>query len=438
LRAAIEWSYDLLDEGEKQLFRRVAVFVGGLTLEAIEAVCNMEGDLSIDVLDGTESLVSKSLLRQAEGVDREPRFVMLETICEFAREELEASGEEEELRRRHAEYFLALAEEAEPRLHGPNQLEWLGLLEEEHDNLRAALNWAQESDHVDMVLRLVGSLWSFWNLHSHFTEGRERISSALLSEQPNLSMPGAAKALYGAGFLAWKQGDNAAAQSLFRTSLALFRERGDKLGLAMSLSSLARAVRNEQDDISSQLMSEESLALAREVGDKAVISFALTGLGHLAVARGDYDQARSLYEESLAMRREMGDQYSISISLNNMGNVALNQGDYARARSLLEESLAIHRELGEKQAIAVSVVGLGGVAAGMGQAERGARVLGAAGALLEAIHANLAPEDRILYEQGVAAARAQMSEEEFEKAWAEGRAMSMEQAVEYALEDSDE
>jgi predicted ATPase len=207
LRGTIEWSHDLLDKGERTLFARLAVFSGGRTLEAIAAVCDAEGDLPVDALDGVESLLEKSLLRQEEGPEGEPRFVMLETIHEFARERLQASGEAEEVRRLHAEHFLALAEEAEPKLTAPDQVAWLEQLEAEHDNMRAALAWLLEQEEANLALRLEGALWRFWYVHTHLTEGRRWLEEAL-AKNGRVSASVRAKALNGAGVLALTQCDN--------------------------------------------------------------------------------------------------------------------------------------------------------------------------------------------------------------------------------------
>ena len=206
LRATIEWSYALLDEGEQLLFARLAVFSGGRTLEAIEAICDAEGDLPVDAFEGVSSLLDKSLLRQEEGPNGEPRFVMLETIHEYAREKLEESAEAEEIKRAHAEYFLTLAEEAYPELKGANQLEWLESLEAEHDNMRAALSWALERKEVEVALRLGGALWWFWSVRGYHSEGRRWLEEALAIDG-RVSPESRAMALAGVGELASDQGD---------------------------------------------------------------------------------------------------------------------------------------------------------------------------------------------------------------------------------------
>jgi predicted ATPase len=201
LRATIEWSYALLDEGEQLLFGRLAVFSGGRTLEAIEAICDAEGDLPVDAFDGVSSLLDKSLIRQEEGPNGEPRFVMLETVHEFAREKLQGSGEAEQIKRVHAEYFLTLAEEAYPELKGANQLQWLERLEVEHDNMRAALSWTLERKEVEVALRMGGALWGFWSARGYKSEGRGWLEEALAMDGRG-SPEVRAMALAGVGSLA--------------------------------------------------------------------------------------------------------------------------------------------------------------------------------------------------------------------------------------------
>jgi predicted ATPase len=235
LRATIEWSHALLDEGEQLLFGRLAVFSGGRTLQAIEAICDAEGDLPMDAFEGVSSLLDKSLLRQEEGPDGEPRFVMLETVHEFAREMLEQSGEADEIKRVHAQYFLTLAEEAYPELKGANQLEWLKRLEAEHDNTRAALSWALERKEVEVALRLGGALWEFWSMRGYQSEGRRWLEEALAIDgrgSPELR----AMALAGVGNLAEDQGDYDRAQEACEEGLELLAHEAREPSEAKSLS----------------------------------------------------------------------------------------------------------------------------------------------------------------------------------------------------------
>src|SRR5215216_4477901 len=300
LKATIELSYALLDEGEQLLFGRLAVFSGGRILEAIEAICDAEGDLPVDAFEGGSSLVDKSLLRQEEGPNEEPRFVMLETVHEFAREKLQGSGEAEEIRRTHAEYFLTLAEEAYPELKGANQLQWLERLEAEHDNIRAALSWALERKEAEVALRLGGALWWFWSVRGYRSEGRRWLEESLAIEG-RVSPEVRAMALAGTGVLALDQGDLDRAKEACEEGLEL----------------LAHEVKEA---------SEAKLNL-------------LVWLGWVAWRREEHGQATELFEEGLALSREIRDIWWIATSLSNLAVVSYSQGDYERATELYEESM---------------------------------------------------------------------------------------------------
>ncbi len=579
MRGAIEWSYDLLSEEEKLLFRRMAIFNGGRTLEAIEIVCQLRisdfgmridspshnpqspihNPQSYDVVDIVQSLLDKSLLVEREGSDGEIRYWMLETIHEYAREKLQESGEEEVLGRAHALYFMKLAEEAEPGLIGDNQAHWLNRLEDEHDNLRAALRWAhtgevdergdgeeggdtQEAgatDRAEIGLRIAGAISQFWLTRGYFSEGREQLDGLLSSSTslPPFSRPGRdtlptarysrrAKAHNVAGMLAHRQGEYAAARtaleqglalareigdkpsmarslnilgnladgqgdyqtarSLYEQSLALFRELGDRSGIANALGNLGNVAVSQADYATARPLYEQSLVLDRELGNKRGVAISLLNLGDLAYAQGDYAAAGSLYEQGLTHFREIDDKLGTAISLNDLGSVADGRGDYQTARALYDESLVIFQELGDKRGIAatfnasgaaactqgdyaaagslyeqglthfkemedkrgiaVSLMGLGAIAVMLGAAggtegtnrveaaQRGTRLLGASEDLLESIGAVLEAVDRVLYEKGVASARLQLGDPPFEKTRHEGQAMSMEAAIEYALQ----
>jgi len=275
LKATIEWSYALLDEGERTLFGRLAVFSGGRTLEAIEAICDAEGDLPVDVFEGVSSLLDKSLLRQEEGPNGQPRFVMLETVHEFAREKLGESAEAEEIKRVHAEYFLTLAEEVRPELKMANQLQWLESLEAEHDNMRAALTWALERKEVEVTLRMGGALWWFWSVRGYHSEGRRWLEEALAMDGRG-SPEARAIALAGAGALAFDQGDLDRAQEACEEGLELLANeaREAKLNLLVCLGWVAWE--REEHGRAAELF-EEGLALSREMRDTWWIATSLLG-----------------------------------------------------------------------------------------------------------------------------------------------------------------
>jgi predicted ATPase/class 3 adenylate cyclase/Tfp pilus assembly protein PilF len=358
LRQAIAWSYDLLEAGEQALFRRLAVFARGCTLEAAEAVCQAVHDSaagpgqSLEVLDGVASLLDKSLLRQPEQASGEPRFRMLETIREYGLECLTASGEEPAVRRAHADYYLALVEAAEPALTGPEQAIWLERLEAEHDNLRAALRWAEESREVEIGLRLAGVVCQFWLIRGHLREGQEWLARllGLAGEAPR--MVARAKVLAGAGHMAHNLGDYAAARTLFEEGLTLWREIGDQQGTATSLNDLGWVALIQGDCAVARTLSQESLALWREIGDQQGIATSLHNLGWVAYIQGDYPTACSLHQESLSLRQELGDKRGIAYSLTNLGWAVHKQGNYGQATALLEEALALLQEVGAKQLVA--------------------------------------------------------------------------------------
>ena len=378
LRHAIAWSYDLLEVGEQALFRRLAVFARGCTLEAAEAVCQAVhapaagSGQSLDVLDGVASLVDKSLLRQQEQSSGEPRFTMLETIREYGLECLTASGEEPAVRRGHADYYLALAEAAEPALTGSNQATWLEQLEAEHDNLRGALRWAEESGEAEIGLRLAGALCQFWLIRGHLREGRERLVRLLGLARASPRTAARAKVLTRAGHLAHNLGDFTAARALFEESLALWRELGDQQGIATSLNDLGWVVLCQGDYAMARSLSQEGLALWRELGDQQGIATSLHNLGRVAHCQGDYAAARALHQESLALRRELGDKRGIAFSLTHLGWAMHKHGDYRGATTLLEEALALFQEMGVTQLFALASAFLAEVAHDQGEDGRAA------------------------------------------------------------------
>ncbi|HET9224124.1 MAG TPA: tetratricopeptide repeat protein, partial [Roseiflexaceae bacterium] len=470
LRGAIDWSYDLLETSERALFARLAVLAGGSTFETAEVVCGEA--LEVDLLDGLTSLVEKSLIRQIDGDDGEARFTMLATIREYAREKLEASGEADALCRRHCEHFLALAEQAEPKLTGAQQEEWLKRLECEHDNLRAALSWAIERQEAESAQRLVGALWRFWYTRGYLSEGRRWMEYAL-ALSGRVAAAVRAKALTGAGGLAHAQSDYAQAIALYEESLALRRELGDKRGIAIVLNNLGLLARDRNDYASARARLEEALTVLRDVGDQRSVAGILNNLGMLEHSQEQFARARALYEESLELRRQLGDTRGIVQLLNNLGSEALYQGDAARAQQFFEEnlvlsrkledsrriayslgnlghvalargelalaaaryseSLALLRELEDKRGIAECLEGLAGVAAGQGRFEHAARLWGAAEALRQAISADLSPAERTRHAQMIADARPQVDGAIWAQAWAAGRAMPLEKALAEAI-----
>jgi predicted ATPase/class 3 adenylate cyclase len=474
LRGAIAWSCDLLEEPEKRLFRRLAVFVAGCTLEAAEAVCSADGDLEIDVLEGLASLVDKSLLQQNDLASGEPRFTMLETIREYGLEELEASGEAPAIRRQHAEFFLTQAERRETDV--PARF---ARLERERDNLRAALAWCQEdSASGELGLRLAAALMGLWYWRGPASEAWRWLTAAL-------AHPGAAARTVARGRVLWAaaifagagRADPEVRRELGEESLAIARELGDPQLLGSVLRHLGQMAQNRGELDTAWRLTEESLAADREAGDQGGIAAGLGMLGLYAREQGETEKARAYMDESVARLRELGfiahwgtvNRIQLAVEesdfvfarslaeetlthsrkldfwwvtaqvLGQLGRMATYDGDYAAAKAFWDENLTLSWERGEGQRhnLPGSLEGLAALAAARGESERAACLWGAAAALREtpnhrppagSVGVPAADEPRL------AAVRAALGEEAFTAAWAEGRALSPQQAVEYALQ----
>jgi predicted ATPase/DNA-binding CsgD family transcriptional regulator len=437
LRRTIDWSYSLLEPEEQALFARLAVFAGGCSLEAVEAVCDggtrAEGreasESSASPLDVVGSLVDKSLLRQSEGLEGEPRFTMLETIREYALERFEVTEDAEVWRRRHAEYYLALAERAVPELTGPRQGSWLEQLEREHDNLRAALGWALERDESSTGLRLAAALGRFWEIRGHFGEGRAWLERSL-SRWPDGPAAARALALNASGSLAYHAGDYERAVAFHEQALELRRKLGDRRGMAASLHNLGITALHQLDLDRAEALCEEGRALWREVNDDRGVAISLNSSAILARNRGNHEQARVHYDESLAIFRKLGDSWGVGLVLNNLGRVARDLEDWDQVAVLSSESLALFQELGDRRGVAWVLSNLTVVAGRRGFWEQAARLHGAAEALREAIGAaslGLSPAEIAAHENAVTAARARLGDLAFADAMVSGRAMTADQ-----------
>ncbi len=374
VRNTIAWSYQLLNAGAQTLFRRLAVFAGGWTLDAAEAICHGDGDLPMDVLDGLAALVDQSLVQHTE-IDGPPRFHMLETIREYALEQLAASGEENTIRRRHAVYSVALAEQAEPLLQGPDQRIWLDRLDIEHGNLRAALGWMLERGELELGLRLSAALWRFWLLHGYVSEGQQWLERALA--QPNERIVALrVKALYRLAYFGWWHGsDCAQTGALAEECRTLARDLGDRQSVAWALNSLSRLAHEQGDYPTALAMSEESLALFRALGDTWGQSEILNYLGYMLHHMGDYAAALTQITESLMLARALGDTYLIAIALFLLGTLGQAMGPYRQAESYYTESVALFRSLGEQSFLLWALLGLGIVAQRQGDHARATALL---------------------------------------------------------------
>jgi predicted ATPase/DNA-binding SARP family transcriptional activator/DNA-binding CsgD family transcriptional regulator len=479
LRATLEWSHELLSEAERTLFGRLSVFAGGWTLEAAEEVCSGEGVEQDDVLEMLSELVDKSLVvvESSPGEEGVPRFRMLEPIRQYGQERVEESGTAEWVMERHAKYCLALAQQAEPELEGAHQIRWMDRLEAEHDNLRAALSWALEGGQAELGLRLAGALRLFWVGHSHYREGRRWYEEGL-KRGHSAPQHMRANALAGAGLFTKALGDLELARERLEDGLVLYRQVGDRRGAATclrllgdtflelgdweraealleeglalaresgsirytcnALSTLSYMAASRGDLERAKALGEESLAIAREAGDTTAAAFASQHLAITAMLGGDYERAQTLFEATLEMTRITGNREGQTISLNNLGLVALCQGDYARAAKLSSESLRLSEELMEHQVVTWSLDALAGVCGQRGYIGKAARLWGAAEALREASGFSQPPDDKKVLEPFLDAARSRLEEADFQAAWEDGRAMTEEQAIGYALSEVEE
>jgi predicted ATPase/DNA-binding CsgD family transcriptional regulator len=432
LRATMQWSYDLLSEEEKTLFRRLCVFAGGFTLEAVETVCSGDGIQESRVLELLASLVEKSLVIVTEQPG-EARYGFLETVKQYALDRLEESGEAGLVRERHVLYYLALAEKAEHELRGMQQGVWLEWLDREYDNLRSALSWTLEGEHAELALRLGGALGEFWHVLGHQNEARRWLEAALAKGE-GAPIPVRAKALVMAGHIAWEQGDYERSVVLSEEGLALFREIGDDAGAVVALYVLGAAALFQNDLERATILTEEAVTLQRASGDSVGMARSLPILGAVAQLGRDYERAVALHEEGVSLAREAGDDFAVVVSLVVGASAYLGLGEHRRVRELYEEGLNLSRDLKLMHLTASNLNVAAALAGSQGQAERSARLWGAAEALREAIGVVFSPFERSYYEPYIIAAKAKLDEAAWEAAWAEGRAMAPEKAVEYALD----
>jgi predicted ATPase/transcriptional regulator with XRE-family HTH domain len=445
LRAAIRWSYELLEDWEQTLLARLGVFVDGFTLRAAEAIAVDEDlDTSIqkgqsnvisaeNMLRGLSSLANTSLLLQRDPFNGEPRFDMLETIREFALEKLMACEEAELIRRRHCYHFLDLAVASGAGLRSSEQRQWLERLKLEHSNLRAALRWALAQADVNLALKFSGALWRYWWMHGHFSEGRDWLNKALSrtdSQKPELR----ARALNGAGILARSQGDFSSARTYLQECLEIQRGLEDWVGAAKALNSLGVLAYAQGKYDQANQFHEKSLAYRRKTGDRWGIAVSLNNLALVAQEMGEFKRAEELYAEGLSLFEEIGDPRGVSAALGNLGSVVLDQGDTDRAEEFYLKSLGILKELMHRNDIIEALEGLAGVAALRRQPERGARLVGAAKALRQSIGAPIPPHNLARYERIVSNIEAQLESDVLMAEQRAGSALSLEEAIEYALE----
>jgi predicted ATPase/DNA-binding XRE family transcriptional regulator len=430
MRGAVAWSYDLLDEDEQTLFRRLAVFVGGCTLSAVEAVCGRDAGATGDMLDRLESMVDKSLLRMAAPADDEPRFTMFETLREYGLEQLALAQEAEPIQRRHADYFLALAESAQAHLTGDDHTEWLARLELEHDNFRGALSRLRAWGDPEAGLRLAMALWQFWWLRGHFSEGRVQLEAVLTLLGPSTPATTHATALTRVAELARLQGDYAAARAHIARSLEIWRGTDDRGGTAVALRELGRLAYEQNDCAAARPYLEESLAMQRALGSQPGIALSLTFLAlvHL-IGDGDHRTANELLGESLGIARELGDRTGIAVGLLGLGFAAVVRGDRVEARLLLCRCLPQFVEVGPRSGIAHALDALAELDVAEGRPERALRLGGAAAALRETLNTSVPPVLLEPYERWRGLARQALGEPASAAAWAAGQASPLAQVI---------
>ncbi len=467
MRTTIAWSHDLLNPAEQALFRRLAVFAGGFTLEAAEAVCRA-AEPALDILEGVAGLIDKSLVRPAETDVAEPRFRMLETVREYGLEALTESGEAEETRRAHAAFFLTLAERSDAELLGPEEAAWLARLEAEHDNLRAGLRWALDQAESETALRLSTALYLFWTLRGYLHEGRDWLERSLaggstatpfwraraLGYQGHIARDledhGTARSSYEASLTIWKEldnrrgvasllaalgtvafnlGDYVQARGLLEESLEIQQNRKDEEGTAIALYHLANVAVAEGDFPRAQKLYEEVADSWQTVGNAGDAAYARMGLGRVARHEGDGEAAVRLFEDVLATFRALGDRIGVASALRELGRAALQLGDERQAAARHEEALEFWQQLGDQRGIAETLEGLAGVATLQARPEVAARLAGAAAGWRGAAGAPLSPTDQRALDRDIAAARSRLGREAFGAEWAAGERLALPQAV---------
>jgi non-specific serine/threonine protein kinase len=428
MRDAIAWSDDLLEPSAHALLRQLAVFAGSWSLAAAEAVASSPPE----VLDGLRALVESSLVIAVDAAG-EPRYRMLDTIHDYAAEQLAASGGEAELRARHADYFVCLAERAEPALQDRNQEIWRRRLERDHDNLRAALAWLLASGRVEDALRLAGAIWRFWQLRGDIRDGREWLEEGL-DQATSVETPARAKALWGASWLAHYQGDYQRAIALSEELLALAQAEADALGVRNALTGLGMAAVAEGRFAEAVGLLQDALEACAPLGESWHLATSLLNRGVAALLAGDLVHAASLFADALARYEQRGDAVFAARTRQHLGYVALRQGDAAAAERRFAASLRAFIDLDEKPGIADGLEAMAAVRADQGAPQEAGRLLGAAETLRHALGLTAHGYLRPLWEPAVVNAEAQLGAEAWEAAAQAGRAWSLEQAAQCAVD----
>lgn len=430
MRDAIAWSYDLLPENEQRLFRRLAVFAGGFTLEGAEAVADTDRSAT-EVFDGIASLIDKCLVRQEAGGEGEPRFRVLDTIREFGLEQLTHCGDEAAARRAHARYCRALAGRSFAGVHSADHARWMERSETEHNNFRGALAWLLDTDDTEAAQDLCGALYRFWYVRGHLSEGLAWAERALAAGP--MTPPGVRSwALLAAAWLAWATGDYGLASCRAHAAHDLFAAGAAAAGMAEALYVLGVVAEDQGDYAAAEAQLIGSLQRFRDLDEPTWIGFTLNALGLVAYEQEDRARARSLFEEALAHFRAVGELHGTGFALTNLGKIALAAGDAARAAACYQEALRLRHDYGEQVAVAGCLRGLATIAAGAGQFADAARLFGAAERLREAVGLP-PPRHRGRHDSAVAETRARLGEDQWREAILSGREMPLPEAVAAAL-----
>jgi tetratricopeptide (TPR) repeat protein len=428
LRTTLDWSYDLLQPEARLLFARLSVFAGGCTLQSAEAVCGRDGTL----LDQLATLVDESLVQQNKTDADEPRFSMLEIVREYARERLSATEDGDQVRRRHLEHFLNLAEEAAPCLTGREQITWFERLELEHENVRSALAYALESGDSASALRLVVAVRRFWQIHGHLAEGRQALE-AVLEATPAAASELRANALNGAGILAGEQGDFELARSRFEAALDDARAVGATRTIANVLVNLGNLAFFRGEHERARDLYKESIEHFASLGDIRGQALAKENVGLLALTAGDPAEAVTWLASARELAREAGDDRELGAATRSLAAATLELGEAEETTHLLAESLALARGLGEPHGIAVCLEAFAGLAATLGEVERAATLFGASDAIRASIGAHRQPDSQILYERWLARTLTRLDTNTYSTRYEDGRGLTLDEACALAL-----
>jgi non-specific serine/threonine protein kinase len=428
MRGTVAWSYELLTPDEQALFRRLGIFVSGFTIESAEAVVGQ--GLELDVFEGIASLVDKNLARRYEAEHGELRCHMLETIREFALEQLDSTGERADVANRHLRYFLMLAKEAQSHLMGEDQAEWIDRLDHEHDNLRAALGWGERQD-VAAAMELGGALWRFWHFRGHLQEGKDRLQTLLALPAAAQPTPARAAALDGLAGMVYWLGDYAGARELYLEALEINRRLGDKSLVAWTLGSIGSTLSMGGDSEAAIPYFEESLEIARELGDMEQVAMHAGGLATMRAFGGDFASGRALWEEAIEATHAAGNRFWEISGEYLLGWIETREGRFEVAHAHYLRSMQIAVELGDKTAVALALNGLADMALEQEQYERALRLAGAAQSIRDELGGGAPPESMRARDPREPGARA-IGTDAAEREWRAGLELGYEDALRYA------